>query len=189
MAALVIFAFIYVGVILAYILVSRHNAGAGDAIRIPFNPLDLDEVAEPEQKEDCHTRQLTDEEWNEFLGVWQSIRARFDDDPRVALVYADLVISDLMVNNTERAARSGDCNARDKYRTAHELTRSAHTGTVNPEKLRQAMGLYAALFDELVPDRPQPSCLRHRRTKRRGEGDDSDWLANGSASAWQFDNR
>jgi hypothetical protein len=143
MAALVIFTLGYVGVILAYILVSRHYAGAGDATRDLLNPLGLCKAAEPEHKVDYRIRQLTEEEWNGFVGVWQSIRARFEQDPKVAVVYADLLISDLVANKT-------DCNPNDKYRTAHELTRSGDTGSVNAEKLRRAMGLYDAIFDELV---------------------------------------
>jgi hypothetical protein len=144
MGTLVISTLIYVGVILAYILVCRHNAGAGDATRNPFNPLGLGEGAEPEHKVDCRsTRQLTEEECDGFLGVWQSIRARFDHDPKVAVVYADLLISDLVANNT-------DSNLNDKYLTAHELTRSGQTATLNADKLRRIMSLYAALFDELL---------------------------------------
>jgi hypothetical protein len=189
MAALLILVLIYAGVILAYILVSRHNARVGEASSNSFYLLDLGGGAEPKHKADRHTRQLTEEEWNGFNGVWQSIRARFDDDPKVAVVYADLVISDLVVNNTERAARPGDCNLKDKYRVAHELIRSGHTGTVNAEELRQAMGLYAALFDELVPDRPPAILSESPQDRATGEGDDSDWLANGSASEPQFDSR
>lgn len=150
MAALVILSFIYAGVILGYILVSRHNAGAGGAAGSGFNSLRLGEEAEPKHRAGCRIRQLTEEEWNGFVGVWQSIRARFDQDPKLAVVYADLLISDLVANNTGKVTRGGDCDLSDQYRTAHELTRSGHTGTVTAEELRRAMGLYAALFDELV---------------------------------------
>ena len=169
MAALLILLLIYAGVIFAYILVSRHNARVGEASSNPFYLLGSDGGAEPKHKADRRTRQLTEEEWKRFNGVWQSIRARFDDDPKVAVVYADLVISDLVVSNTRRAARPGDCSLKDKYRTAHELIRSGHAGTVNVEELRQAMSLYAALFDELAADRP-PAILTEAppdKAKRR----------------------
>ena len=148
MAALVISSLIYVGIVLGYILVSRHIAVTGDATGSPSNPLFLGEGAEPAHKADFHTRRLTEEEWAGFVGVWRSVRARFDQDPRVAIVYADLLISDLVANNSESGQRAGDCNF--KYRTAHELMKSERTGVVNTEELRRAMSLYATLFEELV---------------------------------------
>jgi len=110
----------------------------------------LGEAKEAEHRIDYRTRQLTEEEWNGFVGVWQSIRVRFVDDPKVAVVYADLLISDLVANYAEGASRAGDRKVYEKYRIAHELARPGHTGPVTAEVLRRAMGLYSALFDDLV---------------------------------------
>ena len=152
MAAVVISTLIYVGLIIATMLVCRLNA-AGDAARDPFNPLGLGERIEPEHKVEYHSRELTKEEWNGFLAVWESVRARFEQDPRVAVVYADLLISELLTSNT-------NCNLNDKYLTAHKLTRTEYSGTVNTEKLKRVMGLYNSLFDELVKTGPTHSPVR-----------------------------
>jgi len=149
MSALVIYALVYAGIVVTYILVSRHHAWAGDAAGNPFNLLGLGE-AEPEHPADSRARQLTEQELNGFVRVWQSVRMRFDRDPKQAVVYADLLVSDLVANKFEKRTRAGNCNLNQKYRTVHELIRSGQTITVNTVELRRAMCLYTALFDELV---------------------------------------
>jgi hypothetical protein len=98
-------------------------------------------------------RRLSEEDRDELFQVWQSIRTRFIDDPKLALVYADIVISDLIRKASQNTGTSlhnlDDSRIDETYRTAHEIVIRNKTGIVNPSELDQAMGLYMAVFDEL----------------------------------------
>lgn len=101
-------------------------------------------------------RRLSPEEWNGFIRVWFSIRARFDRDPKTVVTYADLLMSDLVAygdscrSKQARMRDIGDSGLNEKYRVAHAIATSAPTHSPNLDELRLAMSLYVSLFDEVL---------------------------------------
>jgi hypothetical protein len=105
--------------------------------------------------------QLGPKERKGFLRAWQLVRARSDRDPKLAITYADLLMSDLLgIANTLRSELAPRCNIADnsvsnKYQVAHEITKAGNAQILTYKELARAMDLYASLFDELLlrPDR------------------------------------
>jgi hypothetical protein len=100
---------------------------------------------------------LSDEDRDGFTRVWDSIRERFDTDPTVTVVHADLLMSDL-IEDCSGSAKETDGESgvlarlqlKNRYSSAHEIAARTKEGLVKPSELERAMGLYAVLFDELL---------------------------------------
>ena len=105
-------------------------------------------------------RRITEQDRESFRQVWQSISGHFESDPRIVIVYADLMVSEL-IRESPRSASEGYSGPEvavrsrlwDKYRHAHEIAANAKSGLAKTEELHRAMILYTALFDELLAKR------------------------------------
>ncbi len=99
-------------------------------------------------------RPLNERDRQAFLKVWTCVRQRFQSDPKTAVVYADLLMSDLIENHARHAAwrpeKSLDGSLRQKFLSAHDVAIRNQQGHVTLDELRRAFDLYGALFDELV---------------------------------------
>ena len=104
-------------------------------------------------------RPLSDDEQRRFYGEWQSVQARFVDDPSGAVQAADALIMAVMT------AQGYDVESFDQrvadlsvehagvvqhYRAAHDLAQARRAGPIDTEALRQAMVHHRALFADLL---------------------------------------
>ncbi|HWB84283.1 MAG TPA: hypothetical protein VG675_09100 [Bryobacteraceae bacterium] len=106
-------------------------------------------------------RNLSEEDRRGFLRVWRSVRERFSSDPSTAVVYADILVSDLMQEHGWASRSSALAVLDDRYRAAHAI--AIKRERIEPDELRRAIRLYTVLFDELlgnltiVPTEPSPA--------------------------------
>jgi hypothetical protein len=110
-----------------------------------------------------------------FRESWNSLQARFIDNPQGALAEADLLVRDLM---QKRGYPMGDFerNAADvsvdhprvveHYRAAHGLALRDREGRASTEDLRQAVVHYRALFADLLEVVPPQRAAERDRTER-----------------------
>jgi hypothetical protein len=102
-------------------------------------------------------RTLTPSERERYLLAWRDNQAQFIDDPKLSVVSADQLLSELVgdrgypVGDFEQ--RSADLSVNhpvlvQNYRTAYEI--ATRQDQANTEDLRQAMLGYRAFFDVLV---------------------------------------
>jgi hypothetical protein len=94
-----------------------------------------------------------------FGEQWKALQARFVDNPKGALVEADVLVRELM---QKRGYPMGDFDRRaadisvdhpgvvDHYRAAHDIAARDRNGEVDTEGQRQALIHYRALFAELL---------------------------------------
>ena len=116
-------------------------------------------------------RELSASNRERFATSWHQIQARFVDDPALAVSSANDLINHLMRArgyHTEHFEQcfadlsSGHPTVVEHYRAAHLLVRSAHNGTIDTERLRQAVVHYRALFADLLQEgREQPIHFHH----------------------------
>jgi hypothetical protein len=118
-------------------------------------------LKEREQRvEMLHLRPLAAEDRERFLKEWQSIQARFVDDPKAAVTEADRLVHRVM---RARGYPTGDFEQEaadvsvdhpqvvSNYRAAHEIAvRATGDQTVATETLRQALVYYRLLFEDLL---------------------------------------
>lgn len=130
------------------------------------------DLADREKRvEKLDIRPLDSAERRKFLEDWTEVQARFVDDPRRAVAFADALVGDVMkargypVNDFEQ--RAGDISVDhpivvEHYRAAHDIAIRDHDGKASTEDLRQAMIHYRALFDDLVgAEAPAPREEEH----------------------------
>lgn len=122
-----------------------------------------------------HIVPLEPAEAQRFRSEWQSLQARFVDNPRTAVAEADLLVRDVM---TRRGYPMGDFDSRaaaisvdhplvvEHYRAAHEIALRDRHDAVDTEALRQALVHYRALFADLL-QAEEPA--RRRAQERRAE--------------------
>lgn len=96
-----------------------------------------------------------------FTESWQHVQSEFVEDPRSAVVHADVIIGDIMKT---RGYPVGDFEQRaadlsvdhpvvvENYRAAHDIALRQSGGEATTEDLRQAMVHYKTLFQDLVTD-------------------------------------
>lgn len=129
-----------------------------DACR-PMLLLHLDKVSRPEHddpRSNGHNEEayemegvllaLSDEDRYGFLRMWDSVREEFQVHPKVTVLHADLLMSDL-IEDYKGPVRGED---KSRYWSAHEIALRSRKGWAKPNELERAMGLYAVLFDELL---------------------------------------
>ncbi len=116
-------------------------------------------AARQKRVEAFNIRPLSPEERNHFADTWQSIQARFVDEPPTAVQDADRLVEELMET---RGYPAGDFEQRAAdisvdhpatvahYRTAREISLKNHDHDVDTEELRQAFVHDRALFEELL---------------------------------------
>jgi hypothetical protein len=94
-----------------------------------------------------------------YANEWANIQKRFVDDPSMAVIQAEKVVTGVM---TERGYPMGDFEQRaadisvnypavvQNYRSAREITLRHAQGQSSTEDLRQSMVYFRSLFDELL---------------------------------------
>jgi FtsZ-interacting cell division protein ZipA len=118
------------------------------------------DLAEREKRvEKLHIRPLSDEERRDFTRRWTEVQARFVDDPRRAVAFADALLGDVMKARgypvSDFDQRAGDISVDhpvvvEHYHKGHDIALRHERGEASTEDLRQAMIHYRALFDNLV---------------------------------------
>src|SRR6185295_19857191 len=118
-------------------------------------------LKEREQRvEMLRLRPLAAEDQERFLKEWQSIQARFVDDPKAAVTDADRLVHRVM---RARGYPTGDFEQEaadvsvdhpevvSNYRAAHEIAiRAREDQATTTETLRQGLVYYRLLFDDLL---------------------------------------
>jgi hypothetical protein len=116
-------------------------------------------AARAERRDKLEIRPLPTAARDRYLGEWQSVQARFVDDPEGAVRDADLLIQSVMRDRgypmDDFEQRAADVSVDhpqvvENYRQGHKLARASALGEGTTEDLRQAMQHYRSLFDELV---------------------------------------
>src|ERR1700677_262644 len=113
---------------------------------------------------------LTAGEASKFKQAWNTLQARFVDDPKAAVIQADHLVYELMA---KRGYPMGDFEARaadisvdhptvvSNYRSARAIALADERGQADTDLLRRAIVHYHALFDELLEIRePEQHALR-----------------------------
>jgi hypothetical protein len=104
-------------------------------------------------------RSLPPETRDRYVEAWHVDQARFVDDPRGAVLEADLLVQSVM---RERGYPVADFDQRvddisvdhphvvQNYRAARDIVLQHQRGEATTEDLRRALVHYRALFDELL---------------------------------------
>lgn len=110
---------------------------------------------------------------------WQSLQARFVDNPRAAVAEADLLVRDVMMrrgypmtefDSMAELVSVDHPHVVEHYRAAHAIALRERQGEVDTEGLRQAFVHYRALFADLLETADARETRREeRRDERRVE--------------------
>lgn len=109
-----------------------------------------------------HIRPLSGEERTRFASEWRMVQERFVDDPRAAVVQADLLIQQALQARgypmAEFEQQAADLSVQyphvvDNYRKAHAIALGEQRGAASTEELRMAMQHYRALFEDVLETR------------------------------------
>jgi len=112
-----------------------------------------------ERREQFDIRPLEPEERKAYRAQWQTIQARFVDDPAGSLAAADSLIQTVMRERgypvDDFDTRAGDLSVDhpdvvENYRAGHGVAVAHDRGKAGTEELRRAVQHYRALFAELV---------------------------------------
>jgi hypothetical protein len=112
-----------------------------------------------ERVDDIEIHPLSAEDRDRFAGDWQSVQAKFVDDPSGAVNDADALIAEAMrrigypvdqYEQREEAVSVKYPEVAGDFRQAHEIALSNQDGNASTEDLRNAMVLYRGLFERLV---------------------------------------
>ena len=102
---------------------------------------------------------LTPADADRFSQSWKSLQARFVDDPKGAVIEADVLVRELM---NKRGYPMGDFESRaadisvdhpavvTNYRRAQDIVGREQRGEADTEALREAVVCYRTLFDDLL---------------------------------------
>lgn len=127
--------------------------------------------AREERREQLDIRPLSRAARDRYMQSWQSVQARFVDDPRGAVAGADSLIQSVMAERgypvDDFEQRAADVSVDhphvvENYRHGHELARASARGDDSTEDLRQAMRHYRALFEELVEPAAEQATTREQ---------------------------
>lgn len=126
-------------------------------------------------------RPLDPDRAQEYAAEWESVQARFVDDPSGAVRDADTVIEALMA---ERGYPVGDFDTKvadlsvehadvlQHYRAAHQIAAETDDDRADTEALRRAMVHYRALFASLLDEGDTGEQTRTDTTVRAGGRDE-----------------
>jgi hypothetical protein len=117
-------------------------------------------LAEREKRVDHFTiRELPSPDRERYSAEWGEVQRRFVDDPTLALVEADRLVTRVMEAKGYPMAdfeqRAADISVHypgvvTNYRSGRAIVLRQATGTATTEEMRQAMMHYRSLFDELL---------------------------------------
>jgi hypothetical protein len=120
------------------------------------------ELRERQKRHDeLELKPLSPESRDHYVRRWHSTQTRFVDDPKGAVVEADLLVQEVM---QERGYPTKDFERRvadisvdhpdlvEKYRTAHGIAEATERGDASTEDMRHSVRHYRALFSELLDD-------------------------------------
>ena len=139
----------FVVLVAAMVIYLAHHLMANDVRNDP--------VVQPSEKFQpivSSTLRLSREDWQGLCKVWQSICERYPVEPKTALAYADMVMSDLLrdrAGSPESATmviRMNDAETQ-QCRAAHEIVVRGRARMLDPKEFDRAMDLYKDLFDEI----------------------------------------
>lgn len=106
-----------------------------------------------------HLVPLPPEQAARFVDEWRMLQARFVDNPKGALIEADVLVNDLMRRRgypmSDFDHRAADISVDHPavvhhYRSARDIALRDQRGEADTEALRQAIVHYRALFSELL---------------------------------------
>jgi len=112
-----------------------------------------------ERVEHLNIRPLTTAERDRYAGLWQSVQARFVDDPTGATDEADQLVGEVMATRGypvgDFEQRAADVSVQhphvvEHYRAAHQIALRNGRGDADTEQLRQALVHYRELFADLL---------------------------------------
>jgi hypothetical protein len=121
-----------------------------------------------ERREQFDIRPLEPEQRKAYRAQWQTIQARFVDDPSGSLAAADSLIQKVMRERgypvDDFDTRAGDLSVDhpdvvEHYRAGHGIAVAHDRGKAGTEELRKAVQHYRVLFGELVEAR-EPETAR-----------------------------
>jgi hypothetical protein len=124
-----------------------------------------------ERVDRLNIRPLEREERTRFANRWQTVQARFVDDPAGATDEADQLVGEVMATRgypvgdfEQRAADVSVHHPRvvEHYRAAHAIALRNARGDADTEQLRQALVHFRALFEDLL-DVEAPARTETRR--------------------------
>jgi hypothetical protein len=128
-------------------------------------------LARQRRVEELHIKPLAPADAAHYANEWKQLQGRFVDSPRGALVEADRLVRELML---QRGYPMGDFERRaadisvdhpavvDHYRAAHDIVLRDQRDATDTEDLRKALVHYRALFDELLEVAPEPRAHHHQ---------------------------
>jgi hypothetical protein len=130
-------------------------------------------LAREQRVKRLHIGALAPADAERYAQTWMRVQGRFVDSPRGALVEADRLVRELMLQRGYPMAdferRAADISVHhpavvEHYRAAHEMVLRDRRDAADTEDLRKALVRYRALFDELLEVAPTASRRRHRIT-------------------------
>lgn len=129
-----------------------------------------------ERIEHLNIRALDREERDRFADRWQTVQARFVDDPSGATDDADELVGEVMgargypVGDFEQRAADVSVNhprVVQHYRAAHAIALRNARGDADTEDLRQALVHFRALFEDLLDvETPTPEAPARTEARR-----------------------
>lgn len=122
-------------------------------------------IAREKRHEELDIRPLSVASRDRFREEWQSVQARFVDDPEGAVREADELVARVMNERgyptySDPEARAADlsvehANVVSEYRLGHELLEGLGDSEDSTETLREAMQSFRTAFDDLLDDREE----------------------------------
>jgi hypothetical protein len=135
-------------------------------------------LAREQRVKRLHIVALSPADATRYAQQWMRLQGRFVDSPRGALVEADRLVRELML---QRGYPMGDFERRtadisvdhptvvDHYRAAHDIVLRDERDATDTEDLRRALMHYRALFDDLLEVAPTAAGRRRHSITRHME--------------------
>jgi hypothetical protein len=122
-----------------------------------------------ERRQALRIRPLTQAARDRYSAQWKQLQERFVERPRVVVLAADDLITQVMrdrgypvddFESNSALIAVDHPDVEQNYREAHSVYTMANIGEASPEDLRRAVAAYRALFKELVTNDAGPEAGR-----------------------------
>ena len=132
--------------------------------------------AREERRRHLEIQPLSQTAHERYARRWETVQAKFVDEPRTAVARADTLIQAVMAERgypvEDFEQRAADISVDhpqvvENYRVGHRLAQESANGSDSTEDLRQAMRHYRALFEELVEPAADGPTMREQRDDRQ----------------------